>query len=142
MVEIVFEPEPLPETRAAILEGLIAFNQQQTGGTQSPPRNVALALRDPETGKAVGGLTARISYSRMFVELLYVPETLRGQGLGEKLMREAEERARQAGCIGIWLDTFTFQAPGFYEKLGYVTFGEIPDYPPGHSRYFLHKQLD
>jgi GNAT superfamily N-acetyltransferase len=141
MVEIVFEPEPLPETRAAILEGLIAFNQQQTGGTQSPPRNVALALRDPETGKAVGGLTARISYSRMFVELLYVPETLRGQGLGEKLMREAEERARQAGCIGIWLDTFTFQAPAFYEKLGYVTFGEIPDYPPGHSRFFLHKTL-
>ena len=81
MVEIVFEAEPLPETRAAILEGLIAFNQQQTEGTQSPPRNVALALRDPETRAAIGGLTARIGYSRMFVELLYVPDRLRGQRL-------------------------------------------------------------
>ena len=142
MVEIVFEPEPLPETRAAILEGLIAFNQQQTEGTQSPPRNVALALRDPETGKTVGGLTARIGYSRLFVELLFVPETLRGQGFGEKLMRKAEEIAVQAGCIGIWLDTFSFQAPGFYEKLGYTVFGSLADYPPGHSRFFLHKQLD
>ena len=142
MVEIVFEPQPLPETRAAILEGLIAFNQQQTEGTQSPPRNVALALRDPETGKTVGGLTARIGYSRLFVELLFVPETLRGQGFGEKLMRKAEEIAVQAGCIGIWLDTFSFQAPGFYEKLGYTVFGSLADYPPGHSRFFLHKQLD
>lgn len=141
MVDIVFEPEPLPETRSAILEGLVAFNQQQTGGTQSPPRNIALALRDPQTGKTLGGLTARIGYSRMFVELLFVPETLRGRGLGEKLMQQAENVARRSGCSGIWLDTFSFQAPGFYEKLGYSTFGTLADYPPGHSRYFLHKPL-
>jgi GNAT superfamily N-acetyltransferase len=140
-VDIVYEPEPLPETRAAILEGLIAFNQQQTEGTQSPPRNVALALRDPESGATIGGLTARIGYSRMFVELVFIPEHLRGQGLGEKLMREAETVAREHGCIGIWLDTFSFQAPGFYEKLGYTVFGELADYPPGHSRFFLHKHL-
>ena len=140
-MDIVYEPEPLPETRAAILEGLIAFNQQQTEGTQSPPRNVALALRDPESGAAIGGLTARIGYSRMFVELIFVPEHLRGQGLGEKLMREAETVAREHGCIGIWLDTFSFQAPGFYEKLGYTVFGELADYPAGHSRFFLHKHL-
>ena len=141
MVEIVFEPEPLPETRAAILEGLIAFNQQQTEGTQSPPRNIALALRDPETGKPVGGLTARIGYSRMFVELLYVPESLRGRGLGAELIGKAEAVARDNGCIGIWLDTFSFQAPGFYQKLGYSLFGTLTDYPPGHSRFFLHKLL-
>jgi len=141
MVDIVFEAEPLPETRAAILEGLIAFNQQQTEGTQSPPRNVALALRDPETGAAIGGLTARIGYSRMFIELLYVPDRLRGHGLGERLMREAEKVARAQGCTGIWLDTFSFQAPGFYAKLGYTIFGELADYPPGHTRFFLHKHL-
>lgn len=141
MVEIVFEPEPLPETRTAILEGLIAFNQKQTGGTQSPPRNIAIALRDPATGEAVGGLTARIGYSRMFVELLYVPEHLRGQRLGEKLMLEAEAVARREGCTGIWLDTFSFQAPGFYKKLGYIEFGTLADYPPGFTRHYLHKNL-
>ena len=141
MVDIVFEPEPLPATRAVILEGLIEFNRQQTGGTQSPPRNIALALRDPQTGASIGGLTARIGYSRMFVELLYVPDSLRRQGLGEKLMREAEKVAYEQGCSGIWLDTFSFQAPGFYAKLGYTVFGELADYPPGHSRLFLHKHL-
>ena len=141
MVEIVLETEVSTETRTAILDGLIAFNQKQTGGTQSPPRNIALALRDPETGTPVGGLTARIGYSRMFVELLYVPDTLRGQGLGEQLMRQAEALARESGCTGIWLDTFSFQAPGFYKKLGYDEFGILTDYPPGFTRHYLHKTL-
>jgi ribosomal protein S18 acetylase RimI-like enzyme len=57
------------------------------------------------------------------------------------LMREAEAVARENGCTGIWLDTFSFQAPGFYEKLGYTVFGTLADYPPGHSRFFLHKTL-
>ncbi len=141
MVEIVFEPEPLPETRAAILEGLIAFNDRQTEGRYAPPQTIVLSVRDPQTGKAVGGLTARISYSRMFVELLYVPHTLRGQGLGAELISKAEAVARDNGCTGIWLDTFSFQAPSFYEQLGYTVFGTLADYPPGHSRFFLHKTL-
>ena len=141
MVEIVFEPETLPETRAAILEGLIAYNERQTEGRYAPPRYTAIALRDPESGKTVGGLTARIAYSRMFVELLFIPETLRGQGFGEKLMRQAEDVAREAGCTGIWLDTFSFQAPDFYKRLGYTEFGTLADYPPGFTRHYLHKPL-
>jgi GNAT superfamily N-acetyltransferase len=140
-MEIVFEPEPQAETRAAILEGLISFNSRQTAGQFGPPHNIALALRDPDTGASIGGLTARIGYSRMFVELLFVPEHLRGTGIGRQLMERAEDVAREHGCTGIWLDTFTFQAPGFYQKLGYSVFGEIRDYPPGFSRFFLHKPL-
>ena len=56
-------------------------------------------------------------------------------------LERAEEVAREHGCVGIWLDTFTFQAPGFYQKLGYTVFGEISNYPPGSSRFFLHKHL-
>jgi len=140
--QIVFEAEPQPETRAAILEGLVAFNNQQTEGRFDPPQSVALSLRDPGTGRPIGGLTARIAYSRMFIELLFVPEHLRGQGLGEKLMAEAEAVARARNCIGIWLDTFSFQAPGFYKRLGYTEFAEMTDYPPGSSRFFLQKRLD
>lgn len=140
-MDIVFEPEPQPDTRSAILEGLLAYNDARTGGQFGPPRSIAIALKDPATGKAVGGLTARISYSRMYVELLFIPEHLRGQRLGEQVMAEAERIAREAGCTGIWLDSYSFQAPGFYEKLGFVPFGDIPDYPPGHRRVFLHKSL-
>jgi GNAT superfamily N-acetyltransferase len=140
MVEIVLEDETQPETRAAILEGLVAYNSEQTGHQFGPPRNIALALKD-ESGATVGGLTARIGYSRMFIELLFIPEKLRGRRLGEKLIAEAEAIARREGCLGIWLDTFSFQAPGFYKKLGYIEFGALPDYPPGFSRHFLHKTL-
>lgn len=141
MARIVLENEPEVETRTAILEGLIAHNSAGTGGLYPSPRTIALSVRDETSGKALGGLTARIAYSRMFIELLFVPEPLRGSGIGRQLMEQAEAVAREAGCLGVWLDTFSFQAPGFYKKLGYTEFGAIADYPPGHTRHFLHKTL-
>jgi GNAT superfamily N-acetyltransferase len=141
MATITLENEPHAETREAILQGLIAHNSAGTGGLYTSPRNIALSLREESTGKVLGGLTARIGYSRMFIELLFIPEELRGAGMGRKLTQKAEDVAREAGCLGIWLDTFSFQAPGFYSKLGYSEFGVIADYPPGHTRHFLHKLL-
>ena len=70
-----------------------------------------------------------------------MPESARGRGLGRTLMRQAEDVALRRGCHGAWLDTFSFQARGFYEKLGYTVFGSIDDYPPGHSRFFMKKVL-
>ncbi len=141
MARITLENEPQADTREAILQGLIAHNSAGTGGLYAPPRTIALSVRDEATGEALGGLTARIGYSRMFIELLFVPEALRGTGIGQQLMEQAEHVAREADCVGIWLDTFSFQAPGFYNKLGYTEFGAIADYPPGHTRHFLHKLL-
>lgn len=56
-------------------------------------------------------------------------------------MGMAEAIAHDKGCVGVWLDTFSFQAPDFYQKLGYSVFGELKDYPPGYSRFFLQKRL-
>jgi len=56
-------------------------------------------------------------------------------------MDRAEAIARAHGCVGIWLDTFSFQARGFYEKLGFAVFGTMEDFPPGHQRFFLQKRL-
>ncbi|WP_332698988.1 GNAT family N-acetyltransferase [Devosia sp.] len=141
MTEIVYEAELRPESRQAVVDGLVAFNRSQTPDFTGPFANIGLLLKHPESGETDGGLTGRITFGWLFVELLFVPERLRGQGIGRQLMEQAEVVARQHGCVGIWLDTFTFQAPGFYEKLGYSTFGEIANYPPGSSRFFLRKHL-
>lgn len=141
MTEIVYEAELRPESRQGVVDGLVAFNRAQTADFTGSFGSVGLLLKHPATGVVDGGLTGRIGFGWLFVELLFVPERLRGQGLGRELMARAEAVARAHGCIGIHLDTFSFQAPGFYEKLGYAVLGEIADYPPGSSRFFLQKKL-
>jgi GNAT superfamily N-acetyltransferase len=81
-------------------------------------------------------------YDWLAVELLFVPEDLRRSGVGSRLLCEAEDQARARGCIGAWLDTFSFQAREFYEQLGYSVIGTILDHPVGGARYFLTKRWD
>jgi ribosomal protein S18 acetylase RimI-like enzyme len=57
------------------------------------------------------------------------------------MLLQAEQEAIARGCRGAWLDTYSFQARGFYERLGYAVFGILNDYPPGQKRIFLHKVL-
>jgi ribosomal protein S18 acetylase RimI-like enzyme len=97
-------------------------------------------LRD-EQGQIVGGLLGQLLYSWLRIEILAVAEQYRGQDWGQRLMEEAERRAVEAGCHSAWVDTFSFQAPGFYQRLGYRVFGELPDYPAGQTRLFLCKRL-
>ena len=129
---------PAEADREAILAPLRAYNRAQAGDAHV--RQVAIAVED-NSGAVAGGLWGRIGYGWMFIELLVVPEAARGTGLGRQLMARAEAMARSEGCTGIWLDTFEFQARGFYEKLGFSLFGTLDDYPAGHHRYFLMKRL-
>jgi len=125
-------------TREAILAPLVAYNRGKTGRSDSRPLVLSVMGDD---GEVVGGLWGRTGSDWLFVELLFVPESLRGRGVGSGLMLRAETEAIARGCHGAWLDTFEFQAPGFYERLGYTCFGELTDYPPGSARYFLKKAL-
>jgi GNAT superfamily N-acetyltransferase len=95
-------------------------------------------LKD-DAGQSVGGLWGELYYDWLFVELLFVPESLRGKDFGSKLLGEAERIAKAKGCTGIWLDTFSFQAPGFYEKHGYERFAALENYPRGKQRFFFRK---
>ena len=124
--------------RESILRGLQRFNE--AGGGPSDFRPLAVLLRG-EGGETIGGLWGRTAWCWLFVELLFVPEPLRRAGAGRELMRRAEAEAIKRGCLGAWLDTFSFQARGFYERLGYSVFGQLDSYPPGHSRFFLRKSL-
>jgi GNAT superfamily N-acetyltransferase len=127
-----------PAIRNAIVSPLVAYNTHQTGLNDFRP--LALVIVD-DGGQTVGGLWGRTAFGWLFVELLFVPDSLRGQGVGRELMRRAEAEAMARGCHAAWLDTFEFQARGFYERLGYTCFGELDNYPPGFSRYFLRKML-
>ncbi|WP_294334597.1 GNAT family N-acetyltransferase [uncultured Sphingomonas sp.] len=129
---------PDDSDREAVLAPLRAHNVAHAGDACSRP--VAILLADVR-GARVGGLWGRCSYGWLFVEYLAVPEAYRGADHGTALMARAEQIARAQGCVGIWLDTFSFQARGFYEKLGFTLYGQIDDFPPGHQRFFLQKRL-
>jgi GNAT superfamily N-acetyltransferase len=138
-VTIEIPLSPTDEDREAILKALAAFNERMAGASNYAP--LAINIRDQATSERLGGLWAQIYYGWLFVELLYVPELNRGQGLGSRLLAEAERIAREKGCKSVWLETFRFQAPGFYRKLGYEPFGVLTDYPKGQSRLFFQKSL-
>ena len=117
--------------------GLEAYNESQW--PQHPPwRPMAIFLR--EGTRIAAGLAGDTYCGWLFVKYLWVSDGLRGRGVGRELMARAETLARDRGCHSAWLDTFSFQARGFYEKLGYEEFGKL-DYPPGHSRHFMRKSL-
>jgi GNAT superfamily N-acetyltransferase len=65
----------------------------------------------------------------------------RGGGHGARLLAAAEAYALERGCGGAFLDTFSFQARPFYERHGYEVFATLPDFPPGHDRFFLRKRM-
>jgi GNAT superfamily N-acetyltransferase len=137
-LHITIPENPSDADRDAVIAPLRAYNIAQGGDPRI--RSVAILLTD-EHGVHVGGLWGKCAYDWLFVELLAVPEEHRGGGYGRKLMSEAESIARANDCIGVWLDTYEFQARGFYEKLGFEVFGEMEDHPIGQRRFFLRKRF-
>ncbi len=123
-----------------VLQGLNEHNAAAAG--PHGYRAITLAVRRPGEEQAAGGLIGHAFFGWFFVKLLFLPQDLRGQGHGAALLRRAEDVARELGCTGIHLDTFSFQARPFYERLGYRVFGTIEDHPPGHRRHFMMKRLD
>jgi len=135
-IELVQDPDST--LREPILNSLMAFNARTLGPANR--ESLAILLRDPDGDEIVGGIWAVISHGWLFIELLFVPETLRGTGSGSTLMAKAEDAARARGCKGVHLDTFDFQAPRFYEKLGYKQYGKL-DTLTGHEQFFYFKKF-
>lgn len=138
-MRIVVDTEPSQADHEIIRTELSAYNDAQTG-LERNSRQLAVLLKD-DAGETVGGLWGISIIGWLYIDMLYVPDSLRGQNLGTKLMEAAEAHAREAGLAGIWLDTFSFQARPFYEKLGYGVFGTIENFPVGGARHFLCKHL-
>jgi GNAT superfamily N-acetyltransferase len=138
-MDIRLKLDPDADDEAVVRNGLRAYNTATAGPTSYQP--VAILLHDND-GKPVGGLTGSVLYDWLYIELFHVPAELRGKGHGRALMARAEAFVREQRLIGIWLDTFTFQARPFYEKLGFTVFGTLEGHPAGGARYFLSKRID
>lgn len=134
--------EDSPETSRQIENELLATLHRDL--PQGENKNVVLAARDRQ-GRLIGGLSASTSYGWLLIKSLWVIEDYRGQSIGRSLLEYAEESAKKIGCHGAWLDTSNPDALPFYEKLGYVVFGELANeaghHPPGHRRWFMKRQL-
>jgi GNAT superfamily N-acetyltransferase len=131
---------PDPGIRAIILDGLRDFNRTVLSpGLQID--DLAVVIRDAADDSVVGGLWGRTGWEWLAVELIFVPESLRGRGIASRLIALAEEEALRRGCHSAWLDTLNPDALSLYERLGYLRFGELKNFPVGGSRYFLQKSL-
>lgn len=100
-----------------------------------------MLLRDEDSDEVIGGLWGVDDFGWAYVTLLYVPTALQGQGIGAQLMVEAEAIARERGMAGLWVNTYDFQARGFYEKLGYSVFGALESVDAAAGQFFLKKRL-
>ncbi len=137
-MDLTLQRAPDPAIRAWLDAAIDAFNDAATGRTE-PARHLTIALRD-EAGAAQGGLVGISYYDWLIVQMLFVPEARRGQGLGARLMRAAEAEAVRRGCRGVWLDTGSAAARAFYERIGYRVFAALEDHPRGFPKWWLARQ--
>ena len=138
MPEFELTASPSPEELAPITDALTAFNTGDVGPSDRRP--LAVLIRDTD-GKVSGGLSGFTAWGWLFIQMLYIPDTLRGTGLAGRILAKAEEEAKARGCRGAWIDTFNPQALGAYLRQGYEVFGELADFPEGRTRSFLRKNL-
>ena len=137
--DITVIDEPDPADLAVITEGLIAYDLSQTGYHDLRP--LAVFVRDPATGKVVGGLHGRSEFGLVYIAWFFLPEDLRRAHIGGRVLAIAEEEGRRRGCTRIALTTLSVEAPGFYKKQGYDVAATIDCKPPGLTRYYMMKKL-
>lgn len=130
------------DTEADFIETqLQQYNLRTSPPTQDPLRRfLKLALRD-DAGAVRGGILGYMYRHCLFIDILWVEESLRGTGAGKALLAQAEDTAREWGATLAHLDTFSFQAPEFYQRCGYEIFGVLDGYKDGIKRYYLKKNL-
>jgi GNAT superfamily N-acetyltransferase len=125
------------QTKKAVLGGLIGYNNENLG--KQKYKRLAVSLR--ERGKIVGGIVGEVWTNVLFIQLFWIEQKLRGKDYGTKLIGAIEDEARRFGATRSYVDTMSFQAPGFYRSCGYQEFGSIDGYPRGVTRHWLTKSL-
>ena len=124
-------------TKKAVLGGLIGYNAEKLGKQRY--KRLAVSLR--ERNKIVGGIVGELWTTVLFIQWFWIEQKLRGKNHGAKLMKAIEDEARRLGATRSYVDTMSFQAPGFYRTCGYSEFGSIDGYPDGITRHWFTKSL-
>ena len=114
------------------------YNRQKAGDDNAS--TLCFVLKSPDRD-IVGGVIGATYWDWLHIDLMWVAEELRRRGYGHQLLEVAEAEARKRGAKSSHLDTFSFQVPDFYKQHGYQVFGTLDDFPVGHQRYFLTKEL-
>lgn len=137
-IRIVFVEKPEESAWGIIGGGLQEYNVHHAG--EEKFQRLCFVAQTIEQ-EIVAGALGEIYWDWFHLDLMWVRDDLRGRGYGQRLLLAIEEEARQRGAKNVFLDTFSFQAPGFYTRHGYQVFGELPGFPAGHTRFFMTKSL-
>lgn len=137
-MELIITATPSHQDLDEIRLGLNAFNANFINIDEL--KSLAVFLTDA-SGHKLAGLTGSTTGNWLRIDMLWVSDTLRGQGIGSQLMAAAEAEALQRGCCYAQVDTASFQARPFYEKLGYQLRFSLDNFPRHHQRHYLSKKL-
>jgi GNAT superfamily N-acetyltransferase len=130
---------PSAEELQFMEDRLYEHNSAKTG--QDDGQLFGIFVRN-EQHEIMAGISGWMWAKACQIQTLWVHPSLRGQGYGQRLLQSAEEEARLRGCKIIMLESYSFQAPAFYQKHGYELVGQLNDFPPGHQNNWLVKRLE
>lgn len=124
-----------------LIDRLVEYNLSQVKSKQEE-NFIDLSMKLVEDDKIIAGIIAKMyCWNMVYVDTLWVDANYRGRKIGEMMLARLENEAKSKGAKLVHLDTFDFQAKGFYEKQGYVVFGKLDDCPENHCRYYMKKVL-
>lgn len=129
---------PKPKDYKVLSDGMLLYHAKQ--GHQRISEIINIFLKD-KYGKVHGGIIVTVLWNGMEVNSLWVEQSLRGKGYGRTLLTTAEQKAKEIGCTFAYTNTFSWQAPEFYRKMGYTPYGKLENFPPGNTLTYLYKKL-
>jgi ribosomal protein S18 acetylase RimI-like enzyme len=135
---IPIEGEPNPEDKKVMVDGMLAYHASK--GYPRKSDTYSILVKDGGE-KLLGCAIVSFMWNGMSIHTVWVDESARRQGLGQKLMSMVEVEGIKRGCTIAYTDTFTWQAPGFYEKLGYTLYGKLEGFPEGNALSYYSKKL-
>ncbi|AQS39380.1 putative acetyltransferase [Shewanella psychrophila] len=139
-MEVEVKIEVINEKDRAVFDELVAGVRQHKYENMGPEETLPLSVvaRD-EDGKVIGGVSGQTIYRNFLIDVMWVDKKTRDTGLGRRLMELAEAEAKKRGCLVAQLDTLSYQAPDFYQKLGFEIVGTVPAFPGSPARHFMIK---
>ena len=141
-MRVVVEPELDPEIAATLSAGIVEFNRASVPDLEANEAETRFhVVASDDDGKVIGGLRAACYWNTLHIELLWLSENARGNGMGRQIIAEAEAFATHQGCEKALVETTSWQARPFYEKMGYELLATLEGRPKGRASHYLAKTL-